>query len=78
MAVPIREDVPVGVRIQDGMMDMHCGAGLVLDRLGHESGEAIVPVSGFPDKPFEIKDLIRQSDGFAMTQVDLDLPAPPS
>ena len=53
---------------------MHGTARLVLYRLGHKGGKAVMPMGRLADQPFEIKDLIGEFYRIAMAQVDLDLP----
>ena len=47
-----------GFHIHHRMMQMHGAARFILNRLGHESGKAVMPERGFSDQTFVIEHFI--------------------
>ena len=72
LALRVHKNV-VTIRTNDRVVNVHRAARLILDRLGHKCGIAIVAQSGLSDHAFEIEYFIRQFHRITVAQVHLDL-----
>ena len=69
----VAEEAPAGGDVDHRVVHVHGRARLALDRLGHEGGVALVAQGGVADQALEVEHLVRELDGVAVAQVDLDL-----